>query len=295
MLRVTSFRAASLDLDHIELFWEIADHQENILGYDFLILRSESPTGPWDLIGGPLQDQYRFRDTGPALLHKYRTLYYLLRIVNRDTQESLDVGPTAQIPEPDLIALEIIRQEDMLFREHIGRRCWLFPARTFGAKCFCFDKITKNRTRSNCINCFDTGYLGGYLSPVECWVQIDPNSSTNQPTTVGKTQRNNTSARLICFPEVHPDDILVEAENRRWKVVTVNQTERLRAAVRQELAIYEVDRGDIEFKLPVDIPDLKTLSASAERNFTNPQHTERDVRADDLLALYGYGPRGAVR
>src|SRR5574343_451235 len=142
MIQVSSFVARSFDLDHVDLWWAIADHAENILGYDFRVLRSESPSGPWEDLTGAFQDQYRFRDTSPALLHKWRTLYYLLRVTNRDTAETKEFGPTAQLPEPDLVALEVLRQEDVLFREFIGRRCWLFPVRTFGAKCVCYDRLT---------------------------------------------------------------------------------------------------------------------------------------------------------
>lgn len=293
MLQVSSFIARSFDLDHVDLWWELSDYDENILGYDFKILRSESPAGPWQELTPSFQDQYHFRDTSPALLHKWRTIYYLLRVTHRDTGNTKDFGPTAQMAEPDLIALEILRQEDMLFREFIGRRCWLFPVRTFGAKCVCYDKLTQRRTRSNCLTCFDTGYLGGYLSPIECWLQFDPDARNPQLTPFGEQQNRNTSARLISFPPIKPKDILVEAENRRWKVVTVSGTERLRARLHQELTLHEIPKGDVEYKLPINIENLASLSIAAERNFTNPQNPEKELHERDLVALYG--PRGTPR
>jgi hypothetical protein len=300
-LQVTEFRAQSFDLDHVDLFWTVADFytgqstDENILAYTFQILRSESPAGPWTALSQPFQDTYYFRDSSPALLHKWRELYYLLRITDQRNNEVVDYGPTAQLAEPDLIALEIMRQEDVLFREYAGRRCWLFPVKTFGPKCICYDRVKGKRTRSNCVTCFDTGYLGGYMSPIECFVQIDPSANANQKTPLGEQQTNNTSARLISFPPIRPDDILVEAENRRWKVVTVAMTTRLRAVVHQELTIHEIPRGDVEYKIPIRVPDLKNVQPSAERNFTNPQHVDGDDQRQDFLAVYGYRPRGTSR
>jgi len=296
MIQIKSFYARSFDLDHMDLFWEVADFfDDNILAYNFYIERSESPGGPWDLLAGPFQDKYYFRDVSPSLLHKWRTLYYRLKIVNNNTQEVSYFGPTTQAGEPDLIALEIIRQEDVLLREFIGRKCWLFPVRTFGAKCVCLDRVTGRRMRSGCQTCFDTGYLGGYLSPVECYVQFDPDPKSSQPGPFGEGQTRNSSGRLISFPPMKPKDILVEAENRRWQIVTVTMTERLRARVHQEITFHEVPKGDIAYKLPVNIDGLTGLSPSAERNFTNPQHMDQDEDNSQLLAVYGFAPRGTVR
>lgn len=300
-LVVTEFRAQSFDLDHVDLFWEVADFftgqptDENILAYTFQVLRSESPAGPWEKLTKPFQDKYHFRDASPALLHKWRNLYYILRITDLRTNEVKDSAPTGQIPEPDLIALEIMRQEDVLFREFAGRKCWLFPVRTFGPKCVCYDRVKGKRTRSNCPTCFDVGYLGGYLTPIECHVQIDPSPKNNQKGSLGEQQTNNTSARLISFPPMKADDILVESENKRWKIVTVAMTTRLRAVVHQELTLHEIPKGDVEYKLPINISDLSNVRASAERNFTNPQHVDGDSQRQDFLAVYGYRPRGSVR
>jgi hypothetical protein len=300
-LQVSEFRARTFDLDHVDLFWKVSDFftgqptDENILAYTFQVLRSESPAGPWDALTKPFQDQYYFRDASPALLHKWRKLYYLLRVTYQPTNEVKDFGPTGQLPEPDLIALEIMRQEDVLFREFAGRKCWLFPVKTFGPKCICFDRVKGKRTRSNCVTCYDTGYLGGFLSPVECYVQIDPSPKSNQQTPLGEQQTSNASGRLISFPPIRPDDILIEAENRRWKVVTVAMTTRLRAVVHQELTLHEIPIGDVEYKLPINIADLTTMAPSAERNFTNPQHVDADSQRMDFLAVYGYKPRGSTR
>lgn len=294
MIQVVEFRAVSFDLDHMDVFWELADFVGNINQYEFIVKRSESPAGPWEALTPPFKDQYYFRDVSPALLHKWRNLYYLLEVKDISTSEVKTFGPTGQVAEPDLNALEIMRQEDVLFREFVGRRCWVFPVRTFGAKCVCFDRVSGRRTKSNCLNCYDTGYLGGFLSPIECFIQIDPSSNKSNNTPFGEHQNNPTSARLISFPPLKPKDILVEAENHRWKVVSVTTTQRLRATVRQEVVLHQIPIGDVEYKLPINVADLTALSPSAERNFTNPQHVDA-LPLQDILAVYGHQPRGTSR
>ncbi len=302
MINVTKMTVRSFNLDHMNVFWEIAPVQgppdgsglpHEIYNYDFYILRSEAGAGPYTQLAGPFRDVYSFRDITAELLHKWRQLYYKIKVVDRTTGEEKLFGPASSLePEPDLIASEIVRQEDLLFREFVGRRSILYPLRTFGPSCSCFDRVTNRKTRSNCKTCFGTGWLGGFLSPVEVFVQIDPFPKNSEKSSLQERQPGNTTARMISFPPVSPGDILIETENRRWRVMTVTPTQRLRSTVRQEMVIHEIPKGDIEFALPVQV-DVRGHQPAAERNFTNPQNTD-DNDFSDILAVYGR-PRGALR
>lgn len=295
-LKVTRFIARSFDLDFIDLHWEIesfARSTDIITAYQFFIYRSESPEGPFELIAGPFEDRFQLRDFSPNLLHKWRQLYYKLRVVHKPSSEEMDAGVTTLDAEPDLIALEIVRQEDLLLRNFIGRRCFLFPVRTFGEKCTCYDNSLGRTTKSNCVVCFDTGFLGGYLRPIDFYMQFDPDAKSPSPTSIkGETQPRNTSGRLICYPPVKPNDLIIEAENRRWRVITQTQTERLRSVVHQELSLHMVVKGDVEYKLPVNLSELNNQAWADERNFSNPQHIDDQ---DFDLSVYDDKPRGAVR
>jgi hypothetical protein len=292
VLTITKLAVSSFNLDHLDLFWEIgpvpAPNQDNvpheIYNYDFYILRSEAAMGPFDRIGGPFRDTYHFRDNSVQLLHKWRQFYYKVLAIHRTTGEEVECGPSSyQQPEPDLIGAEIIRQEDILFREFVGRKCYLYPARTFGPLCSCFDLTLQRKTRGAHLPCFGTGWMGGYMSPVELFVQIDPSPKQTSIQQTMEMQPNNTTARTSPFPPISPRDILIETENKRWRVVSVSQTQRLRSTVHQELVLHEIPRGDIEYALPVNL-DLRTLEPSAERNFKNAQNIANDGDFSDILA-----------
>lgn len=303
MLEISTLNVRSFDLDHLDLFWEIPTlpfgrsgdvktHQ--IFDYTFTILRSEAAMGPYDIISVPLRDTYNFRDNKVSQRNKLRQWFYKIRVTHVPTGEVKEFGPASDTdPEPDLIASDIISQEDTLFREVIGRRCWLFPVRTFGPQCTCFDHVLQRKTTGRHLPCFGTGWLGGYMSPVEVFVQVDPNMKQSQISTLQEMQPGNTTARMTSFPPVKPRDILVESENRRWRVVTVATTQRLRAVLHQELMLHEIPRGDIEYELPVNV-DAQTLQAAAERNFRNPQNLEDDEDLSTLTSAYGI-PRGSLR
>jgi hypothetical protein len=303
VLTVSKLWTRSFTLSHQDVFWEIGavapggsdltNHE--IYNYEFFVLRSEAALGPYEVIGGPFRDTYRFRDSRVPALHKWRQFFYKLRVVDKRDQSSQEFGPTAtKSPEPDLIAMEIQRQEDTLFREFTGRRCWLFPARTFGPRCSCYDATLGRLTRDNHLPCFGTGWLGGYLSPVEVFVQFDPSgkSVTSGPT--GELQPSQTMARMSSFPPVSVRDILIESENRRWRVANVQETQRLRAAVHQELALVEVAKSAVEYAIPLNV-DAKLVTPAAERNFKNAQTPDDGDLDKAILSFWSGKPRGSLR
>ena len=74
--------------------------------------------------------------------------------------------------------------------------------------------------------------------------------------------------------------MIVEAENKRWKVQSKTPTERLRAEVRQELRMRRVVMSDINYKVPVHMGLLE--QTSPPREFTRPmsigQNSEEPLR-----------------
>lgn len=136
-------------------------------------------------------------------------------------------------------------------------------------------------------NCFDTSYVRGYLHPIEAWIQVDPSPKTKQVTGTGNvTQQDNTTMRLGYYPAVKPDDLIIEPENKRWRVIQQNQTEHSRAAVHQELQVHRIPESDIEFRIPVKFEEaLPNLYLTPERNFTNPQNLD-NVGADKLPGIF---------
>jgi hypothetical protein len=286
----------SFSLDWLEVSWQISSTTLDPFDFNWYLERSESPMGPWDPMGGPFSDRYRFVDNRVNLLHRWRDLYYRLKSERKaDTSDVVYSDAVSLHAEPDLIACEIQMQERTLLREYTGRRCWVFPARTFGQHCpACFDGSGKGATmrkmRSGCLTCYDTGWVRGFFDPIELYIQFDPSPKSVQNMGTGTTQQSNTTARLGNFPRLKPDDIIVEAENRRWRVVQANATERLRSVVKQEPQLHEIVKGDIEFQLPIDVESLRDLNPSPERNFSNPQNLEafEDEAFANWIKSYGY-------
>lgn len=274
-ITIKDLKVRSLDADFNELSWKIGNTMEDLLDYTFQILRSESAEGPWELLGAPFSDRYLFIDNTIKVDHRWRKYFYKIRVMKLSDEEFVDFGPYMKDPEADLIALELRRHMQLLFREFSGRRCYILPARTFGQRCECWNESLQKRNRSGCVTCYDTGFVRGYLSPIESWVQIEPSTKAEQNTVIGAQQQSNTTAKLAWYPPLKPRDIIIEPENRRWRVVAVTATEHGRAPVHQEVQLHEIPGKDIEFKIPLILEEaLNDLWLRGSRNFTNPQNLQ---------------------
>ena len=275
MLAVKNIRVLSLDLDYLDVVWEIEDTAEDLQDYSFRVLRSGGPAGPFSLISPPFKDIYLYRDADAPQLRKDQRFYYKIRVTQASTSTTRDYPTTVNGvyhgPELPLVGLEMANARKLLMQEFNGRRVWVFPIRTFGQRCTCWDHNTDRRLRSNCVTCYDTGFVGGFHSPIDTWMQIDPDGTAKQLTMMAEGEVHNTPARLSNFPPLKPRDIIVEAENVRWRVGPHVQTrEQLRAIVSQDVVLHEIPHGDIEFRLPINVT-LATHEPSPERQFTNPQ------------------------
>jgi hypothetical protein len=274
-LDVKDFKVRSLDADFNELSWKVGDSRESALDYQFFVLRSESPEGPFDFLGTPFSDRYIFIDNAIKADHRWRKYFYKLRVVHIPSGDTKDFGPFTKEPDADLIALELRRHMQLLFREFNGRRCFVLPVRTFGQRCECWNDALQKKNRSGCPLCYDTGFVRGYLSPIESWVQIEPSPKSEQNTVVGAQQQSNTTAKLAWYPPLKPRDLIIEPENRRWRVISVVSTEHGRAPIHQEVQLHEIPQKDIEFKIPLELDTaLKDLWLAPSRNFTNPQNLD---------------------
>jgi hypothetical protein len=293
-IKVKDIQARSLDIDYFEVTWKIENTSEDVLDYTFQLFRSEAPAGPFDAVSEEMDDRYVYVDNHIRTGNTLRQWYYQVRVKRKDSGEYEDFGPASPGPDADLIALELRKHVNLLMKEFTGRRCWVFPVRTFGQRCSCFNTTLQKKTRSGCITCFDTGFIRGYHTPIEAWISIDPNPATEQTTNVGATQQSDTTARLGFFPPVKHMDLIVEPDNLRWRVGSKSGTEQVRAPIHQEIRIHQIPPTDIEYKLAFDTGEaLSNMWLSPPRNFSNPHTLESFTNEDyaDIYQLYTGFPR----
>jgi hypothetical protein len=290
-IELKQLRVTSLDVDFHEVSWTIAPTTFDILDYQFQVLRSEAVEGPFEALAPPFEDRYTFIDNVLQVANRWRQYNYKIRVIEKVSGDTKEFGPVAHDPDPDIVATELRRHIRILMREFAGRRCIVLPRRTFGQRCpECWHPVLNKRMKSGCVTCYDTGFNRGYLYPIEAFVQIDPSSKSNQHNNTGSTQQDNTTCRLGYYPPVKPGDLIIEAENVRWRVGGQTQTEHSRAAVHQEMQLHRIPEKDIEYSIPVHFgQELKNLYITPARNFTNP-HNLANFESEEIPGIFALYP-----
>lgn len=285
---ITSLTVQSLDADFQEICWTVGESPLDTLDYTFQVLRSEGPEGPFEAICLPFDDMFRFVDGQKPGASKMRSLFYRLRVAHKATGVTWESASVQLEPKPDLIALEMRRLALLQLRAGRGRKCWVLPVRTFGQRCGCVNKTLNKKTRPNCLTCFDQGYVRGYFDPIETWADFGSSPQVLLPSEVGvELQPQDATATVPHYPPIKPNDLVVERENRRWRVTKVVRPERRRVTVHQVLTLHEIPERDIEYRIPIR-KDRAVQSTFAPMRRTVPVRTDEEEAAiyDRIYSLY---------
>lgn len=222
-----------------------------------VVKRSESRFGPYDPICQPFMavTTSEFTDTVPQFKFSRRWYY---RIEVRRSDGHVDVFPTVggfsnerrDDPEANMLA-----GDTEMRLNSTGDFVVYFPVRTSGARCVrCYDPDTGSQLLSNCPSCFSTTFAGGFLSPVRLRIIIDRTSiseSTNEGTGIPLTSAQG-SARFPWYLDVKDGDVIVEEDNRRWRVVgPIDTTRKRKVVTRHDAGLHLLSRDASEYQLPV--------------------------------------------
>lgn len=259
MLNIRSVSLDLLSIDSIKIRWEISPTTDDVMQYSFFVLRGESSGGPFETVAGPLVDRYVVTDNVAPRKMAWRTLFYLVRVVDRRTNAEFTTEPKSLSADRPLEATEMVRLNNLMLREFTGRPCLIYPVRTFGQRCSCFDPTTQRRQVTSCQVCFNTGFVRGFHYPMVAYITINPFDKVKGVNEMMITNTASTNAVMSVDPLVKIGDIVVEKEGTRWRVQSVRVSERMRSPVHQEVMLSKISEGDIEFKIPMSWPDeLKT-------------------------------------
>ncbi len=299
---IQNIRVYSTDRDAITIDWDIASTTEDLSTYTVFVLRSEAEAGPYNIISLPLNaaDIYDFNDRGVNQISKWRKFYYRLRLVDSSNNETefgsvdparvakdgVDPGGVSMDIPPDIEALESASRFRLVAEEYAGQRVLFLPLRTSGQRCTnCWDPLKRRVTKSNCRTCFKTGFTGGYLFPREGHIVSVPSGELNALTVLMTLQPNDIVRWVPLSPRLKPGDLMIDVQNRRWQVLSLQLPGKSGATTRQTVQLRELSRDQIEYAIPINW---------GEDNYSVMPHRQF-VRATDIDSYhvaaqdYGFG------
>ena len=295
MISVKDIRVYTITRDSLTISWEYQNTTESLAEYTVQVFRSESEAGPFTAISEKLnaQSTSSFYDLTVNLYNKYRDYHYRVRAEKISDNSYLDYGstdislvlegknPGGVVLEafPDLEAVEAIRRFDLTLKEYIGRKILVLNSRTTGTRCTnCWDNLKRRRTISDCSTCYGVGLVGGYYSPKLTYGCKPPETLKNQITAIFEMQPNDIVMWISSRPRVKPRDLII-AEDRRFRVVGIQRSEKLWALTRQTVQLREITKDQVEYRISISGWGEDSFSASPRRQYIN---------ASDIESYYKY-------
>lgn len=193
--------------------------------YVFTLYRSRSSTGDAKKEVASVVDQPFMYDYNPMFGTHEKSVYYAVKLKDGTGAEYWSQwAPVEQYWEHKdwLLAREIIRKETLLMKKRVGVKGFLLKRKTYGDPCMdCTDPNTGSVTNPSCAGCYGTGIEGGYYSPLELWVTMNPSQSLQKLTNdQGVITANVETVRALAYPQADPNDIWVNANtNNRYRVL----------------------------------------------------------------------------
>lgn len=246
-MRIDTPRARGLSMQAVALSWQLVDPAPSYAAARIELFRSQDHSLGQRLAELP-GDSHGFVDREAPTWRLWTRLRYTVRAVAGEEQTEAVVTLS---PPGNSMGLALADQIRRLLRAQMGIACWQAPRKAFGDRCpDCYDEVRGRPTRSHCATCYDTSIRGGYGAPERLYVGFRPGEEIVEQ--AGFTEHADSQA--VCWVANYPDlgagDLLIEPENRRWRVVKVQPFERLRTCFRQVALVDEIERDQIEYELP---------------------------------------------
>jgi len=235
-----------------EITWEL-NKGDSFHGNRYQILRSENRFSGFSEICEPFIDRTVYLDSPPRT-GRIPSWYYKVRLY--DESDGYTDWPTDGVsPEPvlDKEAFAMARNEYLGLRVG-GREIICLQKIRAGIRCDeCFDTVTQKKTKSKCLKCYDTTFVGGYANPIKVYGKISGIMDTNEQQKYGTTQLKRATGELPCYPLMYPDDLILEDNNTRWFVSEPFEHVRKRdSIIHQTMTLLSAPLGHVvhEMELP---------------------------------------------
>lgn len=216
-------------------------------------------TDNWTDVGAPVTDTYFAIDTERRLAGKTADIHYRVKLTTSvDTYYSPVAAAEGLLIQRDWLNYrEIVRKEQLRHRVHTSISGFLLKARRYGPRCsICTDQFTEEISRTNCTECFGTGFTLGYFDPLPA-VYADvslPEARDQRDASSGTVQKSVITARFIGDPQLYTYDAWCNGRSdERYYIISVKELAHVRGvAVIFEAELRHAPFSDVVYTVPLD-------------------------------------------
>lgn len=260
MLYIKTLTVSSYDFRSATLEWEYTNPNASTDGIRLEIYRSEvpAPTTAFsgvDLNVSPTAASYTDTTISGINLHQFHTWYYRIKTVDIASPTTFEWSNPAHIQiTADLLAKKMLRVKGIGINKYGTTVKILKKYTEVGIQCTCFDDVLMRSTDDDCKLCNGTGIItgGGYYDALDVKVAINTRPKQNEITPFGIWQQNDALMDLLNYPVLAPDDLIVDPQNKRYKVRQIATYDKGLTLISQRCVITLQEKSSPVYEVAVE-------------------------------------------
>lgn len=211
--------------------------------------RADAPTADFtQLNDADIDPFFHYLDTTAKTEHPRDIFYYRINLTWSGGSVYSDLAHYDNVSGP--IAKDLIRRYNLILRTKIGAPCLVYKIKTRGERCLrCWDPVRQRVSASNCPECYNTGFTGGFHDPVSTYVALSPYQRGGRITDIGERVVDGCQGWIPNYPILSQRDVIT-SENKKFKVTSIAPTEFRGAIIKQQVMLQRIGLTEIENTLP---------------------------------------------
>lgn len=226
----------------------------DLQGETFTLFRSTSPTSGFEKLAEFIVQPF-FIDMSVNLFDENIRYYYRVEGFSGGVKIS-EAGPeTLEYAKRDNIANKVLHESKVLLKQMKNPPVFFLLKRRVGMPCpNCYNPVTKRIKFANCQVCGGTGILSGFHEPISVRISQDVSQMivASDAYDSDKTTLTPIRAWITNYPRLHPEDVMVDIMNQRFKVVGVTPRTKSQYLIRQVLDLVPLEKGHFAYNINVD-------------------------------------------
>lgn len=255
MIQFKELKASNrLSIDFINVQFSIEDTVEDLTNYRFDLLRSNSQSGPFEIVMTSIQG-FECNDYSVNLLNPEIKYFYKVRAFDFKNDEELmsDIFST-----PSATNDNYSYYLDNIYNQYLdiinNSEVYLLKRMRTGELCECYDDIRGSRKSDKCTSCFGTGYKGGFYQPIKMKVNYFNTASKSEEMISAGSFENQTPVQFwtINYPIIQENDIIVDTlTGQRSTVMNWQPSYKNGYLIRQTVQVTKIPESSIFYKIPL--------------------------------------------
>ena len=250
------FTSCEFGLDKIVVTYDFYDTSEKLTDYTIDLYRSEVGMDNTFYLEASNIPYGCYEDFNVDLFDENKKYFYKIQCANNLTGEKSMSDTTAAftVKPADGWGHAIADIENVYLHNVIrNEKVFLLKKIRSGTVCQCWDDI-RMTADTRCPICYGTGYVNGYFYPMDIEVNYANTEQFSQAFSQEDMQGEVRSSKQFWtsnFPIIAAEDVIVDSDNFRWRVISVMPTKKDKFILRQIVNIEKIPKTDMVYKIPV--------------------------------------------